>query len=57
MFQIRNDKGFTLPEVMVCMPICMILITALVAAYGVLSKNYMPQLSNLEKYAAEKRVL
>ena len=56
MFQIRNDKGFSLPEVMVCMPICMILITALVAAYGVLSKNYIKTVSQWA-YLEELRII
>ncbi len=41
MLQVQNDRGFTLPEILVCMPICMILLTALVTAFGVLSKNYI----------------
>ena len=56
MFQIRNDKGFSLPEVMVCMPICMILITALVTAYGVLAKNYIKTVSQWA-YLEELRII
>ena len=56
MFPIRNDKGFSLPEVMVCMPICMILITALVTAYGVLSKNYIKTVSQWA-YLEELRII
>lgn len=56
MFQIRNDKGFTLPEVMICMPICMILITALVTAYGVLAKNYI-KIASQWAYLEELRTI
>ncbi|ORT99570.1 hypothetical protein D081_1720 [Anaerovibrio sp. JC8] len=36
-----DDRGFTLPEILVCMPLCLMLMTALVAAYGVISQNYI----------------
>lgn len=40
-----DDRGFTLPEILVCMPLCLMLMTALVAAYGVISQNYIKTIS------------
>lgn len=41
LFAGADDWGFTLAEILICMPICLCLLTALVAAYGALGRNYI----------------